>query len=240
MNFINFVNFNSFINMEFPSFNWDSFPVASLWNQNYNQPLFQFQQTEFSWNCNMDTFTLSSPKKTSLSQKSERIAPLPNPTRLSSTKNLQWWIAKGYNPTKGKKLCAATKQHLDANPIMSNGKRKVRGQCVGYVRKGINDAFYGGSEHYSNFGKAYLCGEKYLSQDKNFKKLTGVNLAQINPADIPEGAVVIYNPGYTNSKLGKICGHGEVSNGNGQGYSDCLTRLKNSGRQSIREIWLPV
>ncbi len=156
------------------------------------------------------------------------------------SRNMQWWLAQGYNPEKGRRLCQATKRHLDSNPKQANGKRKIRGQCVGFVRKGINDAFYGGKQHYRSFELACTCGEKYLSKDPNFKKITGIDLASIIPSEIPEGAVVIYHPGYSNSAASQIAGHGEVSNGKGYGYSDCLTFLKNNNKQRIKEIWIPV
>lgn len=222
-----------FGNFSMPKFNWNfKFTGNSFINTKFN-----FIQTPFT--------TKKTSPTTSNPQTTEKLSSIstPTPKYLSSTKNIQWWIDRGYNPSKGKKLCEATKRHLDANivGVKSNGRYKYRetAQCVGYVRKGINDAFYGGKTHYSQFGKAYLCGETYLSKDKNFRKLTGVDMAQINPANIPEGAVVIYNPGYSNSKF-SYCGHGEVSNGNGKGYSDVLTNLKNSGKQAIREIWIPV
>lgn len=236
MSFINYFDTTNYINFDFPQIQWNSLPMFNnfdcIWNNFFNNS-FSFNQPSLNWNC--DTFTSTIPKTAS----TEKTTPTSTPSRLSSTKNIQWWIDKGYNPQKGQKLCAATKRHLDSNPIMSNGKRKITGQCVGFVRKGINDAFYNGTTHYTQFGKAYLCGEQYLSKDKNFKKLTGIDMAQINPADIPEGAVVLYNPGYSNGK-GSYCGHGEVSNGNGKGYSDVLTNLRNSGNKTIREIWLPV
>ncbi len=230
---------NYFINFQFTNSQWNSLPMFNnfncIWNNSFT-PLFNntnyfFNQPSFNWNC--DTFTSTISKSSTVKETTNTTS-----ASLSSTKNIQWWIDKGYNPQKGQKLCAATKKHLDSNPIMSNGKRKISGECVGFVRKGINDAFYNGSEHYARFGKAYLCGEQYLSKDKNFKKLTGVDMSKINPADIPEGAVVLYNPGYSSGK-GSYCGHGEVSNGNGKGYSDVLTNLKNSGNKTIREIWLP-
>ena len=227
-----------------PQTNW--FTKIELNNsKNYS---FSYQQPVFinmpGWNTyNFDTVIFSQ-KSINTSTKV-----LLNPTTsktnvdnsklLSSTKNLQWWIDKGYNPEKGEKLCNAVKRHLDANPIQTNGKRAIRGQCVGFVRKGINDAFYNGKMHYSSFGKAYLCGQEYLKNDSNFKQLTGVDMSQINPSDIPKGAIVLYARGYSNSAASQRCGHGEVSNGNGKGYSDCLTNLKNNDKQRIIEIWLP-
>lgn len=229
-------------NLSTPIFNFNQ---QNNFFNNWQQPT--FSTPNWASFGNFDTFSLSSPSISSNSankiketSKLSGSGTIEQPKYMSSTRNLQWWIDRGYNQDKGKKLCTAVKRHLDGNPKMANGKRKVRGQCVGFVRRGINDAFYGGAEQYTSFGKAHLCGEQYLSKDKNFKKLTGVDMSQINPADIPEGVVVLYYPGYSNSAASQVCGHGEVSNGNGKGYSDCLTFLKNKGKQRIKEIWLPV
>lgn len=261
-------NFDIFFNRFFNGHSFLSFnnPVKTSFWQNINTSSFNFiQQAAFPiyyqqpifanpslglYN-NMDTFNFSN--SIANSGKSDKVSKVSKPSvakvttektvqadQVLSTQDIQWWIDKGYSVEKGKKLCTAVKKHLDANPIMSNGKRRDRGQCVGYVRKGINDAFYGGKEQYKSFGKAYLCGQEYLKTDKNFKQITGVDLSQIDPADIPQGAVVLYARGYSNSAASQRCGHGEVSNGNGRGYSDCLTYLKNNNKQRIVEIWIPV
>lgn len=247
MTFNYYFNTDNFINIGFPQIQWNFLPMFNnfncIWNNSFMSTYnnnFSFNQPSLNWNFDTFTSTIAKPTSTTSSTSlTSSASTTQSTTQTSSTKNIQWWIDRGYNPQKGQKLCAATKRHLDANPIMSNGKRKITGECVGFVRKGINDAFYNGEIHYPQFGKAYLCGEEYLSKDKNFKKLTGIDMSQINPADIPEGAIVLYNPGYSSGK-GSYCGHGEVSNGNGQGYSDVLTYLRNSGNKTIREIWLPV
>ena len=210
------------------SFNWTGNSTHLISNE--IRP--QNTQQNITPICTTSTSTVSSRSTT-------RTAQVTSKNWYNETGNIKWWTDLGYNPAKGNRLCAATKVHLDNNPRI-NGKRKITGQCVGFVRKGINDAFYNGEQHYTTFGKAHLCGETYLSKDKNFKKLTGIDLSRMNPADIPAGCVVLYYPGYSNSAASQVCGHGEVSNGQGMGYSDCLTYLKNNNKQRIKEIWIPV
>ncbi len=204
-----------------------------------NKSFFQNKATNTSFSVSSGSInTVTSASSTNAVSDTTKTSSTSNGKRIS--RNMQWWLAQGYNPEKGKRLCQATKRHLDSNPKQADGKRKIRGQCVGFVRRGINDAFYGGIQHYSAFERACTCGEKYLSKDPNFKKITGIDLASVIPSEIPEGAVIIYHQGYSNSAASQIAGHGEVSNGQGMGYSDCLTYLKNNNKQRIKEIWIPV
>ena len=149
--------------------------------------------------------------------------------------NLDWWKAQGYNEEKGKALAINTKKR--SNSLRAQG---ISGQCSRGVREGINDTFYSGKPHYSSFGQARLAGEKYLSKDQNFKKIdvSGIKLTKNN---IPAGVTLIYGPGYSNSKI-NYCGHLEVSDGNGHGYSDVTTTLlQNWGRhREPIEVWIPV
>ena len=149
-------------------------------------------------------------------------------SNASSLKNIQWWKNLGYNPQKGRELMNYMRGHVT----------DFGGNCVGVVREAINRVYYGGSRHYARFGKACNVGRDFLSSDRHFRKVTGVNLASINPKDIPEGVIIIYGPGY--SRKHPTCGHGEISNGNGRGYSDGITHIKNSGSQVIKELWIPV
>lgn len=229
MSFFNFINYNNF---EFPVFNWNNFLLPSYWNTNFNQSLFQFQfqQPEFNyWNCNIDTFTLTSAKQTP-TQITTPKAPTTatKPKTLSSTKNIQWWVNLGYNKQKGKELMN----------FMRPKATGFNGNCVGVVRQAINHVYYNGAKHYTQFGKACNVGRDFLSTDSNFKKVTGVDLASINVKDIPEGVIIIYGPGY--SKKHPTCGHGEISDGNGKGYSDGITHIKNEGNRTIKELWVPV
>ncbi|MCM1339996.1 MAG: hypothetical protein NC191_10030 [Muribaculaceae bacterium] len=149
-------------------------------------------------------------------------------TNISSVKNIQWWKDLGYNPQRARQLMNYMRGHATG----------FKGNCVGVVRQAINKVYYGGATHYARFGKACNVGRDFLSKDKHFKKVAGVNLAKINPKDIPEGVIIIYGPGY--SRKHPECGHGEISNGSGRGYSDGITHIKNSGRQTIKELWIPV
>ena len=229
-------------------FDFNSGKQFFLNNYSFNSPNLSSTSNNICYNFSSNfskNFLQSKIKKTPSTASISYTRATSNTSSTSSAKtkitdDIQWWLDQGYDPEKGKRLCEATKRHLDSNPIQANGKRAVRGQCVGYVRKGINDAFYDGNLHYTTFGKAHLCGETYLSKDPNFKKITGINMADINPGTIPEGAIVLYYPGYSNSAASQVCGHGEVSNGQGKGYSDCLTFLKNNNKQRIKEIWIPV
>ena len=148
----------------------------------------------------------------------------------NNCKNLSWWISQGYNEEKGKQLAASGMKYCKI--AKQNG---VKGNCVGEVRKAINEVCYNGQTHYKRFGKAYQIGDIFLSNDKNFKKIdvSGMNLS---PKDIPAGVIVLYGPGYSNGK-GSYCGHGELSGGDGLGYSDCVTHLL---KKKPTEIWIPV
>lgn len=143
----------------------------------------------------------------------------------SDPSDISWWVAQGFDVEKGKALS-------DWMVNRVNGlKEKFTGNCVGIVREGINAIFYNGETHYTRFGKACNVGRDFLSSDSNFKKISPEG---ISPSDIPAGAIIIYGPGY--STKNPTCGHGEVSNGQGRGYSDGVTRIKSN----IQEIWIPV
>lgn len=174
----------------------------------------------------------------------------------SAVKNLSWWKAQGYNEEAGKRLAANTKKRSDE--LFNAG---ITGQCGMGVRGGINDTYYGGnnntlkvetgangkkkaryegSQHYQSFGYAKDTGTSYLSQDSHLKKID-VRGMHLTKNDIPAGAIIIYEAGYS-SGSNSHCGHIEVSDGNGHGYSDYTsTLLQNYGaRKEPKEIWLPV
>ena len=111
----------------------------------------------------------------------------------------------------------------------------VNGNCVGEVRKAINDVYYGGDLHYEKFNRACNVGKEFLSKDKHFKKINVQGL-KLNPKDVPAGVIVLYGPGYSNGPL-SYCGHGEFSDGNGHGLSDCKTQLL---KKEPIEIWIPI
>lgn len=150
----------------------------------------------------------------------------------SKVKNLSWWKSLGYNEEKGKRLskeCKKWSKYAESH--------KIKGECVGYVRRGINDAFYGGKQHYKRFGKAWACGDQYLSGDSNFKKINITGL-HFNPEDVPAGVFVLYKNYSSNP-----CGHGEVSDGNGHGDSDYTSNRLfqcNGKRKEPYQIWIPV
>ncbi len=146
--------------------------------------------------------------------------------------NKEWWQKLGYNESKGQALLQNGKRWSDL--AQSQG---VKAQCGGYVRRALNDTY---GTNFTRFGKACNTGDDYLSKMPQLKKIdvSGLNL---KPTDIPPGAIVIYPPGYSNG-AGKTCGHIEISDGNGAGYSDVKTHLlSNWGRErKPQEIWIPV
>lgn len=188
-----------------------------LFNQNYNI---------FGGNSNKNNIFTNNSHASLTSVKTTK--PQNTSNNNSDVKNIQWWKSLGYNPQKGKELMNYMRGHVTG----------FKGNCVGVVREGINHVYYGGQEHYKRFRKACNVGKEFLSTDKNFRKVTGLNLANLDPKDIPEGVIIIYGPGY--SRKHPECGHGEVSNGQGRGYSDGITYIKNSGKQKIQELWIPV
>ncbi len=213
--------FNNFVEFKFQT------PQLNIWSTNFffnfDTPFFQNNFNNFDFSLNMDKFSLSSTSASSV----KPVQKTPSTSSPSSVKNIKWWLDKGYNPDKGKAL-------LDYARPRATG---FRGECVGYVRKAINNVYYNGNTHYKQFGKACNVGRDFLTSDRHFKKITGVELANINPKDIPEGVFIIYGPGY--SKKHPTCGHGELSDGNGRGYSDGITNIKNAGHQKIQELWIP-
>ncbi|MBR1908094.1 hypothetical protein IJ818_04070 [bacterium] len=146
--------------------------------------------------------------------------------------NKSWWQQLGYNEEKGKQLLSNGKRWSDL--AQSQG---VKAQCGGYVRRALNDT-YGTS--FTRFGKACNTGDDYLSRMPQLKKID-VSGLHLKPTDIPPGAIVIYPPGYS-SGAGTTCGHIEISDGQGSGYSDLKTHLlSNRGqRREPQEIWIPV
>lgn len=182
----------------------------------------------------IDTFTRTVKPSTSTSSVPllQTTAPKMN---NNAVKNLSWWKAQGYNEEKGKQLAANTKRHSD-----DLYRRGIKGECGQGVRKGIQDTFYNGATVWKSFGQARLTGDKYLSKVPHLKKINveGMNLSK---NDIPAGAIVIYDAGYSRSSK-SYCGHIEVSGGNGHGYSDLTTTLlQNRGAKKVpKEIWIPV
>lgn len=146
--------------------------------------------------------------------------------------NREWWQKLGYNESKGQALLQNGKRWSDY--AQSQG---VKAQCGGYVRRALNDTY---GTNFTRFGKACDTGNDYLSQMPQLKKIDVSNM-KLKPSDIPPGAIVIYGPGYSNG-AGRVCGHIEISDGNGSGYSDLKTHLlSNWGqRREPQEIWIPV
>lgn len=246
---INNIKFNNTqFNFVFPvnkPFAWTPTPLTfDRQPIQYNAPVFT---SNISLGC-VDTFERSATTQTRQTTSTHKTHKTSSKTSSKTTKatasetinnkkivNLDWWKAQGYNEEKGKALAINTKKR--SNSLRAQG---ISGQCSRGVREGINDAFYSGKPHYSSFGQARLTGEKYLSKDQNFKKIdvSGIKLTKNN---IPAGVVLIYGPGYSNSKINH-CGHIETSDGNGHGYSDVTTTLlQNWGRhREPIEVWIPV
>lgn len=253
---LNYIPYNPFLNGAFsfqtnflPQIN--QLPSMFLNTNNFNfQNPFSFQNTPSlmtnysnpaSLSFGTDVFVKSSSVKPTAVQPAVVSQPVKTQSykasnfNNNSVVNLSWWKAQGYNEEKGKELAANTKKHSDA--LKAQG---ITAQCGRGVRLGINDTYYNGSLHYERFGQARLTGDVTLSNDSNFKKIDiqGLNLSK---EDIPAGAIVIYDSGYSNGKY-SYCGHIEVADGNGHGYSDFTsTLLQNRGvRKEPKEIWIPV
>lgn len=160
--------------------------------------------------------------------------PVSKTSNISNKKvaNLEWWKEQGYNEEMGKKLAENTKKNSD-----SLRSQEITGQCGKGVRLGINETF---GTKYENFPQARLTGDEILKNDKHFKKID-ISDIKLDAKNIPAGAIIIYGAGYSSGK-NSHCGHIEVSDGNGKGYSDLTTTLlSNYGRhRAPKEIWIPV
>lgn len=235
------INFNTFVGQQVPMPMFIPFkPVPNLYQVSAFNSLNYLLKNPFNYQLNnyLNTFsfnnsnnryvapTFSFTEKVQSTPKTN--TEKPSGTVAANPKDIQWWKNLGYNAQKGKELMNYMSQHVTG----------FTGNCVGVVREAINKVYYGGNKHYKSFGKACNVGRDFLSTDKHFKKVTGIELANIDPKDIPEGVVIIYGPGY--SQKHPTCGHGEISNGNGKGYSDGISHIRNSGNRMIQELWIPV
>lgn len=175
---------------------------------------------------------------------------------------MQKWLEQGYNEVSGIELAKNTRKR--SNVLHNQG---YTDQCGGGVREGIYLTY--GNEEYSDsgeirrglnryskkaFGKARNTGDERLSHDICFRKFNWEQAGFVDEDGnctltkemIPAGAIVIYDGGYSFNDAKKPaeqqCGHIEVSDGNGHGYSDLTTTLlSNHGRRRApKEIWIPV
>lgn len=151
----------------------------------------------------------------------------------TSCKDKSWWINQGYNEQKANSLTNYAQKWC--NWAIKNN---VKHDCVGMSRRAMNDALYGGREHYKKFGWACNVGKDFLSKDRNFKKIPVP--PDLKPEDIPKGVIVLYDFGYCYDKNGKALPHGEISDGKGYGLSDGKFKLLKGGKIKPLEIWIPV
>ena len=207
-----------------------------------------FDAADSGWNTfdnfgNYDSFESSSrvqtPPKLSKSDKTKKNKPvISSEISNKNVSNLQWWKDQGYNEEKGLEFASVAKEVSDKMHAA-----KSESGCGTGVRKSVNEYFYSDEkEHYSGGWYANVVGSKYLSIDKNFKKITIPSDMSLGPNDIPAGAIIIYDLCYSDSEASAKYGHIEVSGGNGCGYSDVTTTLlSNRGRErKPKEIWIPV
>lgn len=122
----------------------------------------------------------------------------------------------GYNPSKGQKLANIAKQN-------ATGFKKL---CATYVKKDIEQAGLGKYE----YGHAYQCDD-ILDRNPNFKEIStkGLDLTAL-----PAGCVLVYDRGV--ARYSKQYGHIEITDGNGNAFSDGKTKHIKPGAK----VYVPV
>lgn len=136
-----------------------------------------------------------------------------NSSNISVNESLQ---NVGYSAGKGQKLANIAKQN-------ATGFKKL---CATYVKRDIEQAGLG--EYKS--GHAYQC-DGILSKNPNFKEISTKGL---NLETLPAGCVLVYDKGV--SRYSKKYGHIEITDGNGNAFSDGKTRNIRPGAK----VFVPV
>lgn len=136
-----------------------------------------------------------------------------NSSNISVNESLQ---NIGYSAVKGQKLANIAKQN-------ATGFKKL---CATYVKKDIEQAGLGEYK----YGHAYQC-DGILSKNPNFKEISTKGL---NLETLPAGCVLVYDKGV--SRYSKKYGHIEITDGNGNAFSDGKTRNIRPGAK----VFVPV
>ena len=123
----------------------------------------------------------------------------------------------GYSAEKGTRLAREAK----------NGAVGFTGFCAKYTKKAIDRAGLGKYKA----GHAYQC-DTILDNNPNFKQISteGLNLDK----DLPAGCVLVYEKGVAG--YSSQYGHVEITDGNGNAYSDGKTRNIRPGAK----VYIPV
>mgnify|MGYP000124486137 CR=1 FL=1 len=122
----------------------------------------------------------------------------------------------GYNPSKGQKLANIAKQNATG----------FKGLCATYVKKDIEKAGLGKYE----YGHAFQCAD-ILRRNPNFKEISTKGL---DLSSLPAGCVLVY--GKKVAKYNPKYGHIEITDGNGNAYSDGKTGRIRPGAK----VFVPV
>lgn len=135
----------------------------------------------------------------------------------SNSKLLPSLKEAGYNSAKGEKL---------ASIAIKNSVSNFTGWCAKYVKRDIEEAGLGRYQQ----GHAHEC-DTILDNNPNFKEIStdGLNLS-----DLPAGCILIYERGV--SGYSNKYGHVEITDGNGNAYSDGKTTSIKPGAK----VYIPV
>jgi hypothetical protein len=113
------------------------------------------------------------------------------------------WSRYGYNAAAGQRLAS----------VARNNSVGFTGYCARYVKTAIRDAGLGKYE----YGHAYQMDD-ILRRNNNFREIP----ANTDVKSLPAGCVIVFNQG--SKGYSRSYGHIEITDGNGRGISDGITR----------------
>ena len=185
-------------------------------DMNIYNPYFMFGNPfNFSTpNFNTNLIQLAQLFKINTSSLINSLASTPTYSRMNQTNaNLQ---NVGYSAAKGEKLANIARQN-------ATGFKKL---CATYVKKDIEQAGLGKYKQ----GHAFQCDD-ILDQNSNFKEISTKGL---DLTSLPAGCVLVYDRGV--SGYSKKYGHIEITDGNGNAFSDGKTQHIKPGAK----VYVPV
>ena len=153
------------------------------------------QQISFNSTSNLD---LSSNSSSSNSMNFDLSSDLTTPSFSAGQ-----WSRYGYNAAAGQRLASVAK----------NNSVGFTGYCARYVKTAIRDAGLGKYE----YGHAYQMDD-ILRRNNNFREIP----ANTDVKSLPAGCVIVFNQG--SKGYSSSYGHIEITDGNGRGISDGITR----------------